>query len=78
MCRFGFELIEWFFNKNNVKLTVLDKQDKSPEQEFTEDILAILQVFACRWNGKRRYNLKDKKNKITVDINTEESISEME
>ena len=74
LCRFGFELGE----KNNVKLMVLDKEDKSPELEFTEDILAILQVFACRWNGKRRYSIKNKKNKITIDINTKENISKME
>ena len=74
LCRFGFELGE----KNNVKLMVLDKEDKSPELEFTEDILAILQVFAYRWNGKRRYSIKNKKNKITIDINTKENISKME
>jgi predicted site-specific integrase-resolvase len=56
LCRFGFELIEWIFNKNNTKLVVLNASNKVPEQQFTEDILAILQVFACRWNGKRRYN----------------------
>jgi predicted site-specific integrase-resolvase len=34
---------------------VLDSRDESPDEEFTEDILAIMQVFARRWNGKRRY-----------------------
>ena len=78
LCRFGFELIKWELEKSNVKLMVLDSADKSPEQEFTEDILAILQVFACRWNGKRKYSIQNKKNKITLDINTEKAISEME
>ena len=55
LCRFGFELIEWLFLQNNTKLMVHEQIDKSPEQEFSEDILAILQVFACRWNGKRKY-----------------------
>jgi predicted site-specific integrase-resolvase len=79
LCRFGFDLVKWIFEQNHVKLLVLDKQnDKSPEVEFTEDILAILQVFACRWNGKRRYTVKNKKNQVTIDINTKENISKME
>jgi predicted site-specific integrase-resolvase len=56
LCRFGFELIEWQFLQNNTKLMVYEQVNKSPEEEFTEDILAILQVFACRWNGKRKYS----------------------
>lgn len=72
--RFGFELIEWIFNQNNTKLVVLEREDKSPEQEFTEDILSILQVFACRWNGKRRYAVKNKENKNEIKLNTEKNI----
>ena len=69
--RFGFDLVEWCFLQNNTELLVLDKCDKSPEEEFTEDILAVLQVFACRWNGKRSYSLKNKKDQITVDVTSE-------
>jgi len=75
LCRFGFELIELLFKQNDVKLVVFDKEetDKSPEQEFTEDILAILQVFACRWNGKRKYTVNNgKKNQIVVDVDIKE------
>jgi predicted site-specific integrase-resolvase len=57
LCRFGFELLEFQFSENNAKLVVHEQLDKSPEEEFTEDILAILQVFACRWNGKRKYKI---------------------
>jgi predicted site-specific integrase-resolvase len=64
LCRFGFELIEWVLLQNDTKIVVLDKIQKTHQQEFSEDILAILQVFACRWNGQRRYktleNAKDK------------------
>jgi len=75
LCRFGFELIEWLFIQNSTKLVVLDRTKKVPEQEFTEDILAILQVFACRWNSKRRYTIdKDKKDKIEVKLNPEKEI----
>ena len=78
LCRFGFELIEWLFLQNNTKLLVLEHIDKTQQQEFTEDILAILQVFACRWNGKRKYINKDKKNQITSNINSKETINILE
>ena len=67
LCRFGFELFEWVFLQNNTKLVVHEQSDKSPEVEFTEDILAILQVFACRWNGKRKYKI-DKNKEIQIEI----------
>jgi predicted site-specific integrase-resolvase len=78
LCRFGFDLLKWQFEQNSVKLMVLDTLDKSPEEEFTEDILAILQVFACRWNGKRRYFIKNKKNQIEIDIDSKETTRKLE
>jgi putative resolvase len=67
LCRFGYELLQWQFLQNNTELVVYDKSDKTPEQEFTEDILAILQVFACRWNGKRKYTLDENK-EIQIEV----------
>lgn len=56
LCRFALELIEWILLKNNTKLIVLDKDDhKSGSEELAEDVLSIIQVFACREMGKRRY-----------------------
>ena len=73
LCRFAFDLIAWLCDQNDVQLVVLDKSDKSPNEEFTEDILAIMQVFSCRWNGKRRYNKKIKSTEIAdIPIPTSE------
>jgi predicted site-specific integrase-resolvase len=66
LCRFGFELLEFQFSENDTKLVVYEQIDKSHEVEFTEDILAILQVFACRWNGKRKYRI-DKNTEIQIE-----------
>jgi predicted site-specific integrase-resolvase len=72
LCRFAFELIEWILNKNNTKLVVLDKTDnKSGSDELAEDVLAIIQVFACREMGKRRY--KNSKDKVKTDKTSERS-----
>ena len=62
LCRFAFELIEWIFKKNQVKLLVLDQEEgKNTEVELADDILSIIHVYSCRKMGRRRYsNKKDK------------------
>jgi putative resolvase len=75
LCRFGFELLQFQFQENNTKLVVYEHIDKTPETEFSEDILAILQVFACRWNGRRKYKInKDTEVQIEVNKSSEESL----
>ena len=58
LLRFGFELIEYFASLNNVKIEVLDKKDKSEEQELTEDLIQIITVFSCKLQGKRKSKIK--------------------
>jgi predicted site-specific integrase-resolvase len=61
LCRFAFELLEWYFKQHDVQLLVLDSDDQSPEQELSDDLLSIVQVFCCRRNGRRRYRtIEDK------------------
>ena len=55
LARFGFELIQWLAEQNGGGIVVLDNTDYSPEQELTQDILAILHTFSCRLHGLRRY-----------------------
>ena len=55
LARFGFELIRWMAEQNGGEIVVLGNTDYSPEQELTEDILAILHTFSCRLHGLRRY-----------------------
>lgn len=61
LCRFAFELLEHVLDQRGVKVRVLDRVDTSPEEELSDDLLSIVQVFCCRKNGKRRYsqNAKD-------------------
>jgi putative resolvase len=75
LCRFGFEILEYYFNTFDVKVVVLDDVDKSKEQELVDDLLSIVQVFCCRKNGSRRYIDKDEKNKTESNIQTEEITS---
>ena len=55
LARFGFDLIRWQVERNGGEIVVLGGNDHSPEQELTEDILAILHTFSCRLYGLRRY-----------------------
>ena len=73
LCRFGFELIEWVLERNNVKLTVLDREDhKSPDQDLTDDILSIIHIYSCKQMGKGRYKIKE--NKDLSESESEENV----
>ncbi len=58
LLRFGFELVEYFAELNNVKIEVLDKIDKNQDQELVEDLVQIVTVFSCKIQGKRKAKTK--------------------
>lgn len=74
LCRFGFDLLQFLFESNGGEIVVLDKTDVSPEQELTEDLLAILHVFSCRLHGLRRYERQIKEDKGLSDDGAEEPV----
>jgi len=54
LTRFGLSYLRSLFSGYGVTLTVLSPdEDKTPEQEFTEDLLAIIASFAGRLYGLR-------------------------
>ena len=59
LLRFGFELVEYFAELNNVKIEVLDKIDKNQDQELVEDLVQIITVFSCKLQGKRKNKTKE-------------------
>ncbi len=59
LLRFGFELVEYFAELNNVKIEVLDKIDKNQDQELVEDLVQIITVFSCKIQGKRKAKTKE-------------------
>jgi predicted site-specific integrase-resolvase len=79
LARFGFELLEWLCRRQKVEILVLDRDnDKSPEQELVQDVLSVIQVFNCKWNGRRRYSLsKMQKDKVTSLLGSEEKTFEI-
>lgn len=58
LLRFGFELVEYFAELNNVKIEILDRVDKNQDQELVEDLVQIVTVFSCKIQGKRKAKTK--------------------
>lgn len=66
------DLFEWIFTKFNSKLISLQEQDETTE-EFTDELMEIITVFAARYYGKRSYS-NNKKNKNIPDDGAEEIV----
>lgn len=78
LCRFGFELFEYLFEQNGGEIMVLEHNETSPQQELTEDLLAILHVFSCRMHGLRKYKNQIQEDKNLSNTTTEDSIQTMD
>jgi putative resolvase len=62
LTRFGFELIETIIETySHGKIIILNDTKLSPQEEITQDLLSIINVFSARVNGLRKYKkqLKD-------------------
>jgi len=69
LARFGYDLIEYIIKKySNGKITIInEKVEIEPEEEMVKDVLQIMNVFVEKMNGRRKYNLKNKK--VTISYN---------
>lgn len=59
LLRFGFELVEYFSKINNVSIEVLERVNKTQDEELVEDLIQIITVFSCRLQGKRKAKTKE-------------------
>ena len=59
LLRFGFELVEYFSKINNVSIEVLDRVNKTQDEELVEDLIQIITVFSSRLQGKRKAKTKE-------------------
>src|SRR5438270_8584934 len=60
LTRFGQEFLETLFSCLGVKLTVLEPGEaKTPEQELTADLLALIASFSGRLYGMRSHKQKE-------------------
>jgi predicted site-specific integrase-resolvase len=70
LARFAFELIEWLCTSSGTQIVVLDNTSTTEEDELGKDLMSIVQVYCCRWNGRRKYAKKDTKSK-NVEVKVE-------
>jgi len=75
LARFAFDIIEWMLQQSGCTLTVLQSADQSPEEELSDDLMSIVQVFCCKRNGRRRYkhssnSLQDEKDQTESNKRT--------
>ena len=68
LLRFGFELVEYFAELNNVKIEVLDKIDKNQDHELVEDLVQIVTVFSSKLQGKRKKKTKEIINEFSQNL----------
>ena len=61
LARFAFDLLEWLFESNGCKITVINIERSSPQKELVEDLMSIIHVFSARLYGLRQYKRKIKK-----------------
>jgi predicted site-specific integrase-resolvase len=57
LARFGYDMIENIIKKySNGKIIILNADiEKTPSEEISEDILAIMNVYVAKINGLRKY-----------------------
>ena len=53
LLRFGFELVEYMASLYNCDIEIVDNTEKSEQQELIEDLVQIITVFSCKFQGKR-------------------------
>jgi predicted site-specific integrase-resolvase len=58
LIRFGFDLIKYLCELNDVEIEIIDNTEQSKEQELTDDLIQIITVFANRLYGQRSRKTK--------------------
>lgn len=58
LVRFGYEWFESFCASHGTELVVMNAESLSPEEEMTQDLLAIVHCFSSRLYGLRKYKRK--------------------
>ena len=53
MLRFGFELVEYIASLYDCDIEIINRTEKTEQQELVEDLVQIITVFSCKLQGKR-------------------------
>ena len=53
LLRFGFELVEYIASLYDCDIEIINRTEKTEQQELVEDLVQIITVFSCKLQGKR-------------------------
>ena len=53
LLRFGFELVEYIASLYDCDIEIINRTEKTEQQEIVEDLVQIITVFSCKLQGKR-------------------------
>ena len=68
LLRFGFELVEHFASLNNVKIEVLNKIDKTQDEELVEDLLEIISDTQKKIKGNNKKQIKEQLEEMSKNV----------
>lgn len=60
LVRFGFDWIEHYCGVNDCKITIMNNETLSPQEEMVNDLMTIIDCFSSRLYGLRNYKSKIK------------------
>lgn len=68
LTRFGYGYLKNLFDKHNCEIIEVNlTEDKTFEQELTDDLIAIVHHFSMKFYGKRKNKLKRFENEMKTD-----------
>lgn len=68
LIRFGFELIEYLCQINDVDIEIIDNTSYSKEQELADDLIQIVTVVANRLYGQRSKKTKQLIDGVKINV----------
>ncbi|MBT9134924.1 MAG: hypothetical protein DDT34_02307 [Firmicutes bacterium] len=73
LLRFGYELMENLCSQFGTSIEIIDRTEKTGEQELVEDLIQIVTAFSCRLQGKRANKAKKMLKELMEDDSCEKS-----
>jgi len=58
LTRFGFKTLEEFFKSYGTEIVVINKEEKTPQEELVEDLITIISHFAGKLYGMRSHKYR--------------------
>ncbi len=58
LTRFGFKILNEFFRSYGAEIVVINKEEKTPQEELIEDLITIISHFAGKLYGMRSHKYK--------------------